>query len=73
MQQYAVCILFYCNIALHVSGAVHAYRQEYIKLKLQPLVQVIWSCSYQRGHVGVRWLQDHVTCTSGCNYRFMYS
>jgi len=32
MQQYAVYILFYCSIALHVSGAVHTHHQEYIKL-----------------------------------------
>ena len=27
----------------------------------------------QLGHVGVRQLHDHMTCTSGCNYSFMYS
>ena len=32
MQQYAVYILFYCNITLHVSGAVHTHHQECIKL-----------------------------------------
>ena len=32
MQQYAVFILFYCKITLHVSGAVHNHHQEYIKL-----------------------------------------
>jgi len=32
MQQYAVSILFYCNITLHVSGAVRTLHQEYIKL-----------------------------------------
>jgi len=32
MQQYAVYILFYCNITLHVSGAVRTHHQEYIKL-----------------------------------------
>ena len=46
MQQYAVYILFYCNITLHVSGNVHTHHQEYIKLQLQPLVQVIYLCSY---------------------------
>jgi len=44
MQQYAVYILFYCNIVLHVSGAVNTHHQEYIQL--QPLVQIICSCSY---------------------------
>jgi len=32
MQQYAVYILFYCKITLHVLGAVHTHHQEYIKL-----------------------------------------
>jgi hypothetical protein len=41
MQQYTVYILFYRKITLHVSGAIHTHRQEYIKPQLQPLVQVI--------------------------------
>ena len=32
MQQYAVYILFYCSIILHVSGVVHIHHQEYVKL-----------------------------------------
>ena len=32
-----------CEIALHVSGVHRTHRQEYIKLYLQPLVQVIVS------------------------------
>ena len=32
MQQYAVNILFYRKITLHVSGAFHTHNQEYIKL-----------------------------------------
>ena len=32
MQQYAVYILFYRIITLHVLGAVHTRHQEYIKL-----------------------------------------
>ena len=59
MQQHAANILFYCNITLHVSGAVHTNHQDYIKLQLQPPIQVIYlrSTSLQRGqvgHVGVR-------------------
>ena len=46
MQQYAVYTLFYCKIIVYVSGAVHTHHQEYTKLKLQPPVQVICSCSY---------------------------
>ena len=50
MQQYAVYILFYCIITLHVSGAVRTHHQEYSH----------WYKSYERaatyfrGHVGVR-------------------
>jgi hypothetical protein len=40
MQQVAVPILFHCKITLHVSGALCTHRQEYIKLQMQPLVQV---------------------------------
>jgi len=43
IQHYAVYVLFYCNITLHVSGAVHTPHQEHIKLYLQPPVQVILS------------------------------
>ena len=32
MQQYAVYILFYCYITLHVLGAIDTHHQEYIKL-----------------------------------------
>jgi hypothetical protein len=42
MQQLAVCILFHCKITLHVSGAVCTHHHEYIKLQMQPLVQVMW-------------------------------
>jgi hypothetical protein len=41
MQQLAVFILFHCKITLHISGALCTHHQEYIKLLLQPLVQVI--------------------------------
>jgi hypothetical protein len=41
MQQLAVDILFHCRISLHVSGALCTYHQEYLKLHVQALVQVI--------------------------------
>ena len=41
MQQYPVYILFFFKITLHVSGVIHTHHQEYVKLLLQPLVQVI--------------------------------
>jgi len=31
MEQYAVYILFYCKITLHVLGAFHTHHQGYIK------------------------------------------
>ena len=36
-------VFIYCKIILHVSGVHRAHHQEYIKLELQPLVQVIES------------------------------
>ena len=32
MQQYALYILFYCKITLHVSGDFYTHHQEYMKL-----------------------------------------
>jgi len=34
-------VFIYCKFTLHVSGVHRAHRQEYKKLLLQPLVQVI--------------------------------
>ena len=36
-------VFIYCKITLHVSDAHRTHHQEYIKLLLQPLVQVIVS------------------------------
>jgi len=36
-------VFIYCKITLHVSGVHHTHHQEYIKLYLQLLVQVIAS------------------------------
>ena len=33
-------VIIYCKITLHVSGVYRTHHQEYIKLQLQPLVQV---------------------------------
>ena len=54
-------ILFHCRVTLHVSGAFHTH-QEYIKLYLQPPVQVILSlqlpssnvAEFKLGHDGRR-------------------
>jgi hypothetical protein len=34
-------VFIYCKITLHISGVHRTHHQEYIKLQLQPLVQVI--------------------------------
>ena len=76
MQQYAVYILYYCNITLYVSGAVRTHHQEYIKLWLHPqvlFVQLPHSNVTIFFHVEVRQLHEYMTRTSGCNYSFMYS
>jgi hypothetical protein len=36
-------VFIYCKSILHVSGVHRTHHQEYIKLQLQPLVQVIVS------------------------------
>ena len=36
-------VFIYCKINLHVSGVHRTHHQEYIKLKLQPLLQVVVS------------------------------
>ena len=36
-------VFIYCKFTVHVSGVHRTHHQEYIKLKLQPLVQVIVS------------------------------
>ena len=44
-------ILFHCRFTLHVSGAFHTHHQEYIKLYLQPPVQVILSLQLPSSNV----------------------
>jgi len=41
MQHKAVYLLF-CKFTLHVSGVNHIHHQEYTKLKLQPLVLILF-------------------------------
>jgi len=36
-------VFVYCRLTLHVAGVYRTHRQEYIKLSLQFLVQVIVS------------------------------
>ena len=50
-------VFIFCKITLHVSGVHRTHHQEYIKLLLQPLVQVIVSeqqpsSKMAIGHVG---------------------
>ena len=51
-QDAAVCSQFYFTAgSLHVSGAFHTHHQEYIKLYLQPPVQVILSLQLPSSNV----------------------
>ena len=47
-------VFFYCKITLHVSGVHRTHHQEYIKLLLQPLVQVIASEQRPSSNVAFR-------------------
>ena len=71
-QDATVCKVFiYCRITLHVSGVHRTHHQEYIKLLLQPPVQVIsriWGTTFCQCCCS-----DTMTCTRGCSYNFMYS
>ena len=76
MKQYAIYILFYCNITLHVSGAIdtHIRSTQNCSYSLWYKSYVRAATSLQRGQVRRPNLpHEHVTCTSGCNYSFMYS
>ena len=63
MQQLQVFI--YCKITLHVSGVYRTHHQEYIKLKLQLLVQVIVSEQQPSASVAFRQLQFDVLLMMG--------
>ena len=53
-------VFIYCKITLHVSGVHRTHHQDYIKLQLQLLLQVISRIRVttfrQRGHAGGRLL-----------------
>ena len=71
MQQHTVYL--YLSTALHVSGGISYNHQELISLCLQylalrrPVVIVNGSSN------GTASGTDHMICTRGCNYSFMYS
>ena len=52
-------VFIYCKTTLHVSGVYRTHHQEYIKLYLQLLVQVISrvraTTFHQRGIIRPRW------------------
>ena len=52
-------VFTYCKYSLHVSGVHRAHHQEYMKLQLQPLVQVTLRNS-ATGHVGGKLLHCYV-------------
>jgi len=71
-------VFIYCKITLCVSGVHHTHHQEYTKLQLQPLIQVIASEQQPFPNVALATLEegccsDTITCTRGCSYSFMYS
>ena len=71
-------VFIYCKITLHVSHVHRTHHQEYIKLQLQPLVQVIVSERQPSSKVALANLEegsrsDTMTCTRCCSYSFMYS
>ena len=43
MKRNSMQVFIYCKITLHVSGVYRTQHQEYIKLQLQLLLQVIVS------------------------------
>jgi hypothetical protein len=47
-------VFIYCKITLHVLGVHRTHHQEYVKLLLQPLVQVI--VSEQQPSSNICWL-----------------
>ena len=51
-------VFIYCKITLHVPGVYRTHHQEYIKLQLQPLVQVVSRVEAttfrQRGLIGTK-------------------
>ena len=72
-------VFIYCEITLHVSGVHRTHHQEYIKLKLQPLVQVLASEQQPSSNMAnlatmeEGCCSDTMTCTKGCSYSFVYS
>jgi len=72
-------ILFHCRVTLHVSGAFHTHHQGYIKLFLQPVVQVILWLQLPSSNVAKLAMLEagscnhNMTCTGGCRYSLMYS
>ena len=58
-------VFIYCKITLHVSGVHRTHHQEYMKLLLQPLAQVIVTEKQPSSAT--------MTCARGCSNSFMYS
>ena len=48
-------VFIYCKITVHVSGVHRTNHQEYIKLQLSPLVQVIVSEKRPSSNVATMW------------------
>ena len=75
-------VFIYYKITLHVAGVYRTHHQEYIKLQVQLLLQVISRiCAmtfHHRGLIRPRWWKDvalirGMTCSRSYSYSFMYS
>ena len=66
-------VFIYCKITLHVSGVHRTHYREYIKLSLQPLVQVIVSEKQPSSNMAKwpRW-RKVVAVPGTCWYRSQY-
>jgi hypothetical protein len=47
-------VFIYCVITLHFSGALYTHHQDYTKLQLQPLVQVVVTTVFSTPEDGCR-------------------
>jgi len=77
MQQNADYILFYCIVTTcfgcrpNLSSGVH--KTVITATGTSHMIVRLPHSNVAVGHVGVRQLHDHMTCTSSCNNSFMYS
>jgi hypothetical protein len=71
MQQLAVSTLFHCKITVHVSDALCTHHQEYIKLQMQPLVQVKYCGRYLESKQGNQLINDYLITDLTCHITWL--